>query len=130
MSSTEVDEYLAAVEEPKRTTLEQLRRTILEIAPDAVEGLSYRLPAFRLDGTVIAGFAAFTHHLSYLPHSGSVFPAMADELTGYKTTTGSLHFPVDTPLPKRLVERLLEVKVGLAFPGRPFPGRSPDRPPG
>jgi uncharacterized protein YdhG (YjbR/CyaY superfamily) len=129
VSSTEVDQYLAGLEEPKRTTLEQLRRTILEIVPEAAEGLSYRLPAFRLDGKVIAGFAAFKHHLSYLPHSGSVFPAMADELTGYKMTTGSLHFAVDTPLPKWLVERLLEVKVALAFPGRPFPGRSPADPP-
>jgi len=67
MSTEEIDAYVAALEEPKRSTLRELRRTILDIVPDAEECLSYRMPAFRLRGKVIAGFAAFKNHLSYLP---------------------------------------------------------------
>ena len=111
LSAEEVDEYLRAVEEPKRTTLEALRRTILEIIPDAEQLISYRVPAFRVGGATIAGFAAFRHHLSYLPFSGSVLSQLADELAGYTMTKSSLHFPVDRPLPKALVERLIAVRL-------------------
>jgi uncharacterized protein YdhG (YjbR/CyaY superfamily) len=117
MSSAEIDHYLADLEEPKRSTLQQLRRTILEVVPDAEEGISYGLPAFRVQGKVVAGFAAFKNHLSYLPHSGSVFPELRAELAPYTTTTGSLHFPVDAPLPKALVERLVGVRIAQAIPG-------------
>jgi uncharacterized protein YdhG (YjbR/CyaY superfamily) len=116
MSSEEIDQYLADIEEPKRSTLELLRQTILEVIPGAEEGISYQLPAFRLDGKVVAGFAAFKNHLSYLPHSGSVFPAMQDEVAGYRTSKGALQFPVDSPLPKQLVEGLLRVRIAQAFP--------------
>lgn len=116
MSSNEIDHYLADLEEPKRSTLQRLRQTIREVLPDAEEGMSYRLPAFRIDGKVIAGFAAFKNHLSYLPHSGSVFPMLQDEVASYKTSTGALHFPVDTPLPKHLVEQLVRVRIAQAFP--------------
>ena len=118
MSSAEVDDYLAGVEEPKRSTLERLRRTILGVVPDAEEGISYGVPAFRVDGKVVAGFAAFTRHLSYLPHSGSVFPVLGDELDGYTTSSGALRFPVDSPLPEPLVQRLIEVRMAQAFPDR------------
>ena len=72
----QVDAYLATCEEPKRGTLEQLRRTILEVVPDAEQTISYGMPAFKLRGKTVAGFAAFKNHLSYLPHSGSVLPAL------------------------------------------------------
>lgn len=116
MARTEIDRYLAGVEEPKRATLEQLRRTILEVIPDAEQGISYGLPAFKLRGKVVAGFAAFKNHLSYLPHSGSVFPELRHELADYRTSTGALQFPVDTSLPKPLVERLIRVRIAQAFP--------------
>jgi uncharacterized protein YdhG (YjbR/CyaY superfamily) len=86
VSSAEIDAYLAKVDEPKRSTLQRLRRTILEVIPDAEEGISYGLPAFRVQGKVVAGFAAFKNHLSYLPHSGSVFPELEADLADYKTT--------------------------------------------
>jgi uncharacterized protein YdhG (YjbR/CyaY superfamily) len=111
MSKKEVDDYLATLGEPKRRTLESLRRTIRSIIPDAEEGISYGYPAFRLHGTVVAGFAAFKNHLSYLPHSGSVFTGLGDDLAGYVTTSGSLHFPVDKPLPKGLVKKLITVRL-------------------
>jgi len=124
MSRAEVDAYLAGVEEPKRSTLEALRRTILEVAPQAEEGISYGVPAFRVQGRVIAGFAAFTRHLSYLPHSGSVFPVLGDELDGYTFSAGALRFPVDVPLDEQLVERLVQVRIAQEFPT----GESPQPP--
>ena len=116
MSGAEVDKYLAEVEEPKRSTLQRLRQTILDVVPEAEEGISYGVPAFRLQGTVIAGFAAFKNHLSYLPHSGSVFPVLTAELKGYKFSSGALQFPIDAPLPKPLVENLLRVRIDQALP--------------
>jgi uncharacterized protein YdhG (YjbR/CyaY superfamily) len=111
VSAEQIDEYLRGVEEPKRSTLETLRRTILEVVPQAEQGLSYRVPAFRVEGKVIAGFAAFSDHLSYLPFSGSVLAQLADELEGYTATKSALHFPVDEPLPKALVAKLIAVRL-------------------
>lgn len=111
-----VEEYLTTLDEPKQSTLRQLRSSILEVIPEAEEGISYGLPAFRIRGKVIAGFAAFKNHLSYLPHSGSVIPAVGAKAARYATTKGSLHFPVDTPLPKALVRQLVKVRLRQAFP--------------
>jgi uncharacterized protein YdhG (YjbR/CyaY superfamily) len=111
VSKQEIDAYIANVDEPKRSTLEQLRQTILGIIPEAEEGMSYGMPAFRLNGKVIAGFAAFREHLSYLPHSGAILGELADDLAGYAATKGSLHFPVDEPLPEALVRRLIEARI-------------------
>jgi uncharacterized protein YdhG (YjbR/CyaY superfamily) len=118
MSKSEVDRYLASLEQPKRGTLVALRRAILDILPEAEECLSYGLPAFRVQGKVIAGFAAFKNHLSYLPHSGSVFPEFGGELSQYKTSKGALQFPIDTPLPKALVKRLIAVRKRQAPIGK------------
>jgi uncharacterized protein YdhG (YjbR/CyaY superfamily) len=115
MSADEVDRYLDSVEEPKRTTLAQLRRTILEILPDAEQGISYGVPAFKVRGKTIAGFAAFKNHLSYLPHSGSVFVQLDKELGGYTRSSGALRFDPDKPLPKELVVKLISVRLDQAF---------------
>ena len=117
MSAEQVDEYLRGLEEPKRSTLEVLRRTILDVVPDADQVISYRVPAFRVGGKTVAGFAAFRDHLSYLPFSGSVLSQLADELAGYTMTRSALHFPVDHPLSKELVERLIAVRLAEAGRG-------------
>jgi len=106
-----IDEYLAGLDEPKRTTLQTLRHAIHAEIPDAEECISYGMPAFRLEGKVIAGFAAFKNHLAYLPHSGSTFAALTDDLAGYESTPGSLHFPIDKPLPKALVRKLIATRL-------------------
>lgn len=111
VSRAEIDAYLAEVEEPKRSTLEQLRRTILNVVPEAEECISYQVPAFRVGGKVIAGFAAFKNHLSYLPFSGSVLNQLPDELAGYDKTLSSLHFPIDKPLPEPLVRKLIDARL-------------------
>jgi uncharacterized protein YdhG (YjbR/CyaY superfamily) len=111
MATKEIDEYLAALEEPKRSTLAQLRETIMSIVPDAEQCISYGMPAFKLRGKTIAGFAAFKNHLSYLPHSGSVIPGLSTETKGFSGTKGSLHFPIDRPLPKTIVKKLLVARI-------------------
>jgi uncharacterized protein YdhG (YjbR/CyaY superfamily) len=116
VSAQQVDQYLDALEEPKRTTLAQLRQMILDILPEAEQGISYGVPAFKVRGKTIAGFAAFKNHLSYLPHSGSVFPQLTQELTGYPTSPGALRFSTDQPLPRSLVEKLIAVRLRQAFP--------------
>jgi uncharacterized protein YdhG (YjbR/CyaY superfamily) len=115
MLANEIDAYLDTLEEPKRSTLALLRDTIMAIVPDAEQGISYGMPAFKLRGKTIAGFAAFKNHLSYLPHSGSVIPRLAKETEGYASTKGSLHFPIDKPPPKTLVRKLLSVRMEEAF---------------
>ena len=116
MSAQEINEYLDALDEPKRSTLAQLRQTILDILPGAEQGISYGMPAFKVQGKTVAGFAAFRNHLSYLPHSGSVFPQLKDELKGYVTSTGALRFAIGEPLPAPLVEKLIAVRLQQAFP--------------
>ena len=116
VSAEEVDAYLRNLEEPQRSTLETVRRTILEIVPEAEQVISYGVPAFRVGGKTVAGIAAFKNHLSYVPFSGSVLGELADELHDYTMTKSSLHFPIDRPLPKQLVKQLIAVR--LADSGR------------
>jgi uncharacterized protein YdhG (YjbR/CyaY superfamily) len=116
VSADEVERYLQALEEPKRATLARLRETILAVLPEAEQGISYGVPAFKVRGKTIAGFAAFKDHLSYLPHSGSVFPQLRDELEGYSTSSGALRFRIGEPLPPPLVGKLIAVRLGQAFP--------------
>ena len=118
MSKKEIDQYLGTLDEPKRATLAQLRDTIAAIVPDAEQCISYGMPAFKLRGKTIAGFAAFKNHLSYLPHSGSVIAQLAKETEGYTKTKSSLHFPDDEPLPENLVKKLLDARMTEAFAPR------------
>jgi uncharacterized protein YdhG (YjbR/CyaY superfamily) len=111
MTAADIDSYLADLDEPKRITLQQLRQDILEVVPNAEECISYGMPAFRVEGKVVAGFAAFKNHLSYIPHSGSVLPALAADIAGYEGTKGSLHFPVDRALSKSLVTKLVTTRL-------------------
>ena len=116
MAASDIDDYLAALDETNRSTLQQLRRYIRDALPDVEECISYGMPAFKVDGKTVAGFAAFKNHLSYLPHSGSVFPRLHDELEGYTTSSGALRFGIGEPLPVPLVEKLIAVRLQQAFP--------------
>jgi uncharacterized protein YdhG (YjbR/CyaY superfamily) len=91
LSAAQVDQYLSQIEEPKRTTLKLLRDSIMRVVPDAEQCISYGMPAFKVNGSVVAGFAAFKNHLSYLPHSGSVLDQLGEDLAGRPMTKGSLH---------------------------------------
>lgn len=111
MAGNPIDEYLAGLDEPKRSTLTALRDTIVELRPDAEPAMAYGAPAFRVGGKAVAGFAAYQNHLSFLPHSGEVLTALAAELDGYECSKGALKFPVDEPLPKALVQKLIDARL-------------------
>ncbi len=111
VAAHEVDEYLAGLDEPKRSTLLRLRTAILEVVPDAEQGMSYGVPAFKVLGRTVAGFAAYKHHLSYLPHSGSVLAELGEDVAGYETSKGALRFRVDEPLPQPLVRKLVVARI-------------------
>jgi uncharacterized protein YdhG (YjbR/CyaY superfamily) len=116
MSSEDIDDHLESLDEPKRSTLTALRETIVGIVPDADQCISYGMPAFRLQGKAVAGFAAFKDHLSYLPHSGSVLVEVEEDLAPYEYTKGALRFPIDAPLPSALVNKLIAIRISQAFP--------------
>ncbi|CAB4871145.1 MAG: hypothetical protein F2785_04720 [Actinobacteria bacterium] len=111
MSAADIDAYLAAVPEPKKSTLEEMRRRILAIVPDAEQKISYQMPAFAVGGKVVAGFAAFKNHLAFLPHSCRVFSQLDRELEGFVRTLSSLHFAIDQPLSEELIATLIEAKM-------------------
>jgi uncharacterized protein YdhG (YjbR/CyaY superfamily) len=111
VSASEIDVYLGKVPVLQRETLGLLRSRILEIVPEAEEGISYRVPAFRVEGAVVAGFASFTNHMSYLPFSGSVLAQLSDEIAEFTRTKSALHFTVEQPLSEELVKRLVTVRL-------------------
>jgi uncharacterized protein YdhG (YjbR/CyaY superfamily) len=111
MAAQDIDSYLASLHEPKRSTLEELRRSILAVIPDAEQCISYGMPAFKVRSKTVAGFAAFKNHLSYLPHSGSVLEQLGEDLASYESTKGSLHFAIDEPLPRGLVNKLVKTRM-------------------
>ena len=109
-----IDEYLASVTGERRKALERLRKTIRSIVPTAEECISYRIPAFRLDGTVVAGFCARTKGCSYFPFSGRTLATLARDVRGYEQTKSSLHFGPAKPLPAILVRKLLKARIAEA----------------
>jgi uncharacterized protein YdhG (YjbR/CyaY superfamily) len=108
---TTVDAYLAKVKGPKRAALDHLRKTIRAVVPKAEECISYRIPAFRLDGRIVAGFAATAKGCSYFPFSGSTLRTLADDVAEYDQTKSSLHFDPAEPLPRRLVRKLIKARI-------------------
>ena len=111
MSTADVDAYISALPEPKRSTLEEVRRRILVAIPHATQKISYGMPGFVVNGKVVAGIAAFKNHLAYLPHSGRVFTGLERELAGFTRTMSSLHFRIDEPLSQELINVLIEEKM-------------------
>jgi uncharacterized protein YdhG (YjbR/CyaY superfamily) len=106
-----IDEYLAKTNPSSRALLRQLRDTIRDFLPEADECISYRLPAFRYRGDVVAGFSATSKGCSYYPFSGATLATLADDLKGYDQTKSALHFGPGRPLPASLVRKLLETRI-------------------
>ena len=106
-----VDEYFETVAEPAHTTLQKVRAMIRAAAPkEATEAISYGMPAFKYNGSLV-GYAAFKDHCSFFPMSGTLVDEMASELVKYKTSKGTIQFPVDKPLPAALVKKLVKIRV-------------------
>ena len=111
MSAADIDAYLADVPEPHRSTLDAMRRAILEVVPEAEEGLAYGVPGFHLGDKTIAGFSAAKNHVSYLPHSGSVIGSLpGGRFAGLETSKGAVKMPPDTPLPLELIRDLIAAR--------------------
>lgn len=107
----DIDEYLAAVPEPARGTLEKLRATIRSAAPaDATEAISYRIPTFKYKGALLA-FAAFSRHCSLFPMSYSVIKMFKNELRDFDVAKGTIHFTAEKPLPDAVVKKLVKSRV-------------------
>lgn len=102
-----------------RLLLSELRATMHALVPGLEECISYRLPAFRYEGKVIAGFSATSSGCSYYPFSGTTLATLAGDLGAYRQTKSALHF--DEPLPTPLVRKLLEARIGEA---RSRPGKA------
>jgi uncharacterized protein YdhG (YjbR/CyaY superfamily) len=113
MSSKQVTAHIARIPEPQKSTLVQLRKTIQEIIPNAEEVISYGFPGYSLNGKVICGFDAFKNHCSFFPHSSLVIPELEKELANYKTSKGALQFPINKPLPKALVRKLIATRLRI-----------------
>ena len=109
-TATSIDEYLTRVSEDQRRALEKLRRDIRAAAPDAEEYISYRVPAFRLNGRLLVAFAAAQKHCAFYPGAYPV-AALGDELAGYSTSKGTVRFPADHPLPATLVRKLVKARI-------------------
>jgi uncharacterized protein YdhG (YjbR/CyaY superfamily) len=105
-----VDEYLAGVPEPARSTLNKIRAAIRSAAPPgATEVISYRMPAFKYK-EVLIWFAAFSDHCSLFP-TAAVIETFKNELKGYTTSKGTIHFPTDKPLSAALVKKMVKARV-------------------
>lgn len=104
--------YLSAPS-PHRETMLEMRDRILEIVPDAVEAISYGMPAFKVDGTVVAGLLANKNHVGYYPFSGSILKLFPEELAKYSQTMSAIHVPTDKPLPKGLIKKLIKARINL-----------------
>ncbi|MBU3693154.1 MAG: hypothetical protein FGM47_06535 [Candidatus Nanopelagicaceae bacterium] len=88
-----------------------MRKTILEIVPNAVEVISYGMPAFKVEGNVVAGLLSNKNHVGYYPFSGSILNLFSKDLSKYRTTKSALHVPIDKPLPKSLLSKLIKARI-------------------
>jgi uncharacterized protein YdhG (YjbR/CyaY superfamily) len=109
--ANDVDRYLAAVPADARAALEKLRKAIRAAAPAAEESISYQMPTFKYRSKPLAYFAAFTNHCSLFPASTAVIDAHRDELKAFRTSKGTIQFPVDKPLPATLVRKLVRARM-------------------
>ena len=107
----DIDAYLASLPAKVRSGLRKLRKAMRAAAPEAEEGFSYGMPAFRFEGRPLMGFAAATHHSSLYPMSAAVIRAHAAALTKYETSKGTIRFPHDSPPPPRLVTKLVRARI-------------------
>jgi uncharacterized protein YdhG (YjbR/CyaY superfamily) len=104
-----IDEYIAGFPEETKRILERLREMIRAAAPGAEEKISYQMPAFYLEGNLVY-FAAFKNHIGFYPTSSGI-EAFKHELSAYEFSKGTVRFPLDKPLPLKLVSRIVKFRV-------------------
>jgi uncharacterized protein YdhG (YjbR/CyaY superfamily) len=99
---------------PHKETMLEMRMRILEIVPDAVEVISYGMPAFKVNDTIVAGLLANKKHVGYYPFSGSILKLFPEELAAFSKTIGAVHVPIDKPLSKTLMRKLIKARLTQA----------------
>jgi uncharacterized protein YdhG (YjbR/CyaY superfamily) len=104
-----IDDYIRSFPPEVQSLLEKLRQSIRKAAPEAVEAISYRMPAFKLNG-VLVYFAAYKKHIGFYP-TGSGIKSFKTELSAYVTSKGTVQFPLDKPIPYALVEKIVAFRV-------------------
>lgn len=109
--SRAIDEYLAGLSPEYRTALQKVRRAVHAAAPGAEECISYGMPAFRLNGKLIAGLKAADRHCSFHPMSGETVATLEADLAGYETSRGTVRFPARAGLPAALVRKLVKARI-------------------
>jgi len=110
-SAATVDQYLTALPENARTTLEKIRKTIKAAVPKAEEVISYQIPTYKYNGRAFIAFAGFKNHCSVFTMSHAVMKQFKDDLKDYDTSGVTIHFPLDKPLPAALVKKLCAAKI-------------------
>jgi uncharacterized protein YdhG (YjbR/CyaY superfamily) len=121
-----IDEYLAPLSNEKRAALEKLRRAIQTAAARAQECISYGIPAFRLDGRLLVAFGAASNHCAFYPGAYPV-KAYKYELKVYGTSKGTIRFQPHSPLPARLVRKLVKARIAERSARTPVAGRGATR---
>ncbi len=107
----EVEAFLAALPDDRRTALLALRDVIAEAAPDAVESVSYGVPAFKYRGRPLVSYGSSKAHCSFYVQSPAVMEAHREDLDGYDTAKGTVHFTPEAPLPSGLVQKLVTARI-------------------
>lgn len=108
---SEIDEYLATLPPDQRAELERIRKIVAGAAPDAEEGKSYGIPAFRYGGKPLLGFHAAKQHLSVHPFSPAVVEGVRERLEGYGLAKGTIRFTVEHPLPEDVIRELVALRL-------------------
>jgi uncharacterized protein YdhG (YjbR/CyaY superfamily) len=106
----DVDEYISGFPKETQKLLEQVRAVIKETAPKAEEVISYSMPGYKLNGSLV-WFAGFSNHIGFYPRGSSAIKAFQQELVGYKTSKGAVQFPMDKPLPIALIKKMVKFRV-------------------
>lgn len=105
----DIDQYISTFPEDVQVILENIRKTVHEVAPDAIEAISYQMPTFKLKGNLVH-FAAYKKHIGFYPTPGGL-SGFKEELSEYPTSKGAVQFPLDRPIPYDLIKRIVKYRV-------------------
>jgi uncharacterized protein YdhG (YjbR/CyaY superfamily) len=105
-----VGNYIMAMPQKTQEVLRKLRAIIRSAAPDAEEMISYQMPAYKFHGMLV-GFAGYKNHCGFYPWNGHTAADFEKELEGYKTSKGAIQFPLDAPLPEKLIQKIIKTRI-------------------
>jgi uncharacterized protein YdhG (YjbR/CyaY superfamily) len=107
--SASVDEYISVFPQHVQVIMQQIRKTILQAAPGAQEVISYAMPGYKLNGSLV-WFGGYKHHIGFYPSSSGI-SEFKDEFSEYKWSKGAVQFPLDQPIPFDLIEKIVKFRV-------------------